>query len=145
MKNFEPPNTVLIVEDEVAFREALVMAIGDEGYEVHSASNGAEAIALLEHVRPDVIILDLQMPVMGGPAFLSEYRSRHQTAVPVIVCSTRRHDLVISGLNVSAFLTKPVDIDDLLATIKFNILKSQDSSGKRRTDRRQRADRPSSL
>jgi CheY-like chemotaxis protein len=121
MRTSDPPRTVLIVEDEAAFREALVMAVGDEGYTVHSASNGAEAISLLERVTPDIIILDIQMPVMNGQAFLNEYQRRYTNAAPVIVCSTRRHDAVVSQLKVSAFLTKPVDIDDLLEAIENNL------------------------
>jgi DNA-binding response OmpR family regulator len=121
MTFIDPQRSVLIVEDEPSFREALVMAIGDEGYDVHSASNGAEAIDLLEHVTPDIIILDIHMPIMDGPAFLTEYRSRHEHCAPVIICSTRRHDATISRLDVSAFLNKPVDIDELLDAIQDNI------------------------
>jgi DNA-binding response OmpR family regulator len=109
------------VEDEAAFRDALVMAVGDEGYNVHSASNGAEAIALLQRISPDIIILDIQMPIMGGQAFLTEYQAKFAAPAPVIICSTRRHDAVVSKLNVSAFLTKPVDIDDLLDAIQQHL------------------------
>jgi CheY-like chemotaxis protein len=117
MTSLNSAGCVLIVEDEAAFRNALAMAIGDEGYQVLCAGNGLEAISLLEHATPDVIILDIHMPVMNGPAFLAEYRRRHERQAPVIVCSTSRHDTLVEQLNVAASMNKPVDIDELLDAI----------------------------
>lgn len=108
---------VLIVEDERAFRTALAMAVGDEGFDVDTADNGAEALAVLADRTPDVIILDLKMPVMTGTQFLEEYGRRFVHRAPVIVCSTVRRETVGRLRGVAAFLAKPVDLDDLMAAI----------------------------
>jgi len=112
---------VLIIEDEHSFREALEMAISDEGYSVVSATNGEEALQLLERLQPDLILMDVHMPVMDGIEFLNLYRFRYVNRVPIIVCSTRsrRSEFDVSG--VVAFMSKPVDIDDLLQTVHNHI------------------------
>lgn len=108
---------VLIVEDERAFRAALAMALTDEGFEVDAAANGAEALDRVARRQPDVILLDLQMPVMTGPQFLEAYARACALPAPVIVCSTHRRETVERLPGVAAFLAKPVDLDELLAAI----------------------------
>ncbi len=57
---------VLIVDDHAAIRDILALKFNAQGFDVHEASNGAEGISRAEELRPDVIILDLSMPVMNG-------------------------------------------------------------------------------
>jgi CheY-like chemotaxis protein len=66
---------VLVVEDSPALRHLLAMALADEGYAVHTAADGARALELLERLAPCLILLDLRMPVMDGPAFARAYRA----------------------------------------------------------------------
>lgn len=61
---------ILIVEDETALREIYVMLFGLEGFQVHDAANGELAVQQLKKVKPDIILLDVLMPVMGGIEFL---------------------------------------------------------------------------
>jgi CheY-like chemotaxis protein len=78
--------TVLFVDDEPCMREVMTMLLGEEGYEIFTASDGLEALARLRTVTPDVIISDLNMPRMSGFEFLSVVRRRFPT-IPVIAIS----------------------------------------------------------
>lgn len=80
--------TILIVEDELTLNEAYQMILSQEGYDVHVAYDGDEALQMCETLEPDLILLDLRMPKMGGIEFLQEYRlvERHPN-VKVIVFS----------------------------------------------------------
>jgi CheY-like chemotaxis protein len=85
---------ILVVDDHAATREPLAKLLRYEGYETAVACNGAEALASLRERKPDLVLLDLLMPKMGGLAFLDEAaREPHGTGLPVIV--------VTGGLSVS--------------------------------------------
>ena len=82
-----PPRTVLVVDDDPEILDALDMVLGEAGYDVVSANNG---IVALEYLRsspaPDVVLLDLFMPLMNGWEFVREVRISERTAhVPIIV------------------------------------------------------------
>lgn len=64
---------ILIVEDERSLNEAYQMVLSSEGYEIHSAYDGEEALEITETVEPDLILLDLRMPKVGGIDFLKKY------------------------------------------------------------------------
>lgn len=87
---------ILIVEDEVALREAFVMVLELQGYEVVQAENGHEALELLKTFNPDIIILDILMPIMGGIEFLetAELKMTHPNT-HVIVLSNLSDDRTI--------------------------------------------------
>ncbi len=72
-------------------RHTVCRFLEQRGYEVESASNGAEAVALIGCVRPDLIVTDLEMPRMTGPEFITVLKSNPQTAtIPIVVISARR-------------------------------------------------------
>ena len=77
-----------MVDDDALIRDTLATALGDEGYAVRVAADGRAALDTIGHWRPDVIVLDLMMPVMDGPAFRAAQRATAETAqIPVIVLS----------------------------------------------------------
>ena len=81
---------VLIVEDDPDASSLMSSWLGSEVSELKTAWNGQEALAVLENFRPDVIFLDLQMPIMDGPSFLQRLRADERfTKVPVIVITAR--------------------------------------------------------
>ncbi len=81
----------LVVDDSMLVRHTVCRFLEQRGYEVESASNGAEAVALMGCLRPDLVVTDLQMPRMTGPEFITVLKSNPTTAtVPVIVLSGRR-------------------------------------------------------
>lgn len=108
--------SILVIEDDQAIRSLLVDVLVDDGYEVRSASDGEEALALLEGWQPHLIILDQLMPRMDGTAFRAEQRTRpHLAAIPTLLLSAIR-DLPEQArdLNVAATLPKPFNLDELL-------------------------------
>jgi CheY-like chemotaxis protein len=111
---------VLVVDDDASIRGFLAEALSDEGYHVETAGNGQEALTILGGWRPDVILLDLMMPVMDGWEFRSAQRQLPGLAdVPVIVLSATR-DLPSKAeqLQPAWLFSKPFDLDELLATIE---------------------------
>lgn len=121
----EPPadvdraRRVLVVEDERTIRRSIVGYLQDAGYTVDEAENGAEALTAMREAVPDVVVLDLLMPVMGGRAFLQACRQDVRLgAVPMVLLSAA-HDLTkaTEQLQPRASLAKPVDLDVLLAVV----------------------------
>jgi CheY-like chemotaxis protein len=110
---------VLVVEDERTIRQSIAGYLGDAGYTVDEAGNGTEALARMEAAIPDVVVLDLLMPVMGGRDFMQACREQPRlAAVPVILLSAA-HDLTqaTEQLQPRASLAKPIDLDVLLAIV----------------------------
>jgi len=110
-----PVSPVLIVEDDTDIREAMQEILEAEGYRACSASNGAEALRLLDRVhKPGLVLLDLMMPVMDGHAFLEVFRSNPNFAdVPVVVVSAG----IIVAPSINGFIKKPFDSDQLLQAV----------------------------
>jgi CheY-like chemotaxis protein len=80
--------TLVVVDDESLVTEILTFLLGNEGYVVHCAANGREALEVVARVRPDVVITDLMMPVMSGVEFARALRERDDfRRVPIILCS----------------------------------------------------------
>src|SRR5687768_17427882 len=99
---------VLVVEDDDALRSHLVDALKAAGHPVVAAANGAAALEEVHRRRPSVILLDLVMPVMNGPAFLAAYREFPEPRAPVVLC-TDLHDPAaqLAHLGASDYLRKP--------------------------------------
>jgi len=79
--------TVLIVDDEENIRALYKEELADEGYDVILASNGYEALEVLNSRKPDAIILDIKMPGMDGVTLLKLIKERKDDDIPVIICS----------------------------------------------------------
>ncbi len=110
--------TVLIIDDEPDIREIFETLLGHDGYDVLTASDGAEAMDLLhDGARPDVILLDLMMPQMDGWQFRVAQRNDPTiAAMPVIAVSADR-TAKAAAIDADAYLAKPVDVNTLLLTI----------------------------
>jgi CheY-like chemotaxis protein len=110
---------ILIVEDDADLREMMAQLLSLEGYRAETAANGRDALKYLERGdRPDVILLDLMMPVMDG----WEFRRRQVqdptiATVPVVVLSAL-DPARASDLGGTAFLKKPLDFDRLLELVR---------------------------
>jgi two-component system KDP operon response regulator KdpE len=118
--------TILVVEDEPALRRTLVAALGSCGYDVVGAETGVEALDHVRRGRPDLVVLDLELPEMNGWEFLNHFRREHEHAsVPVLVTSaTHRH--VEGRLAIQAFLAKPFDLDELLECVQALLCEPSD-------------------
>ncbi|MGC3997161.1 MAG: response regulator [Anaeromyxobacter sp.] len=113
------PARILVVEDDLAVRETIVEVLADEGYDVSSAANGAEALQRLAgELRPDLIVLDLMMPVMDGPTFRARQRTDPRlSGIPVLVLSASHRNEFAGGPLGEAFLAKPFDLKRFVDTV----------------------------
>jgi diguanylate cyclase (GGDEF)-like protein len=119
---------ILLVEDNADAREALALLLENHGYTVRSAANGAEALEEAQRQPPDLVITDIEMPVLSGFDVVAQFRSQPELAgIPVIVVSGH-NDIRdrIAGFDLGAddFLPKPVHVDELLARVRRHLLRS---------------------
>jgi CheY-like chemotaxis protein len=104
---------VLVVDDDRDIRELLVELLGGEGYLVSSAADGRQALREAHAHRPDVILLDLMMPVMDGYQFrAAQLEDPDLAQVPVVIISAFDH-----RLEAAAVIQKPFLVEELLATV----------------------------
>ncbi len=111
---------VLVVDDDALIRDTLATALIDEGYAVRVAPDGQAALQTLHEWLPDLIVLDLMMPVMDGHAFRMAQRGLDRAAhIPVIVLSAA-HNIQgrVAGLGAAAVLPKPFDLGILLDVVE---------------------------
>ena len=112
------PPLVLVVDDDPDILEAICDILEAEGYRVARARHGEEALARVEAQRPDVILLDLMMPVMDGVAFAQALRLRPAVRdVPIVVISADGNPQRAAAVGASGYLAKPFDIEALLAQV----------------------------
>lgn len=111
--------TVLVVDDEFGVAEVLEAVLQDEGFRVVTAINGRQGLERAAEAQPDIIMLDVMMPIMGGAAMLAALRSDPRFGqVPVILMSSLDEATAretCSGFQ--AFLRKPFRIADMLAVL----------------------------
>lgn len=115
---------ILIVEDDSDFQDIYQLYLQGASYEVSTAGNGEEGLAALEKGTPDLIVLDLIMPVMDGEEFYVRLRAEEKWRhVPVIVASVNEKlpQRVLDLGGVSANLKKPFDMDSLLEKIRTHL------------------------
>jgi CheY-like chemotaxis protein len=111
---------ILVVEDDPMIREVLAGLLADEGYDVELAAHGGEGLDRLRERRPDLIVLDLMMPVMDGWRFRAEQRQLADCSdIPVVVLSAVR-DLgeQANRLDAAGAIHKPFELDAALRTIE---------------------------
>jgi chemosensory pili system protein ChpA (sensor histidine kinase/response regulator) len=117
--------TVMVVDDSLTMRKVLGRTLEREGYQVVTAKDGMDALQLLPETRPDIILLDIEMPRMDGFEFARNVRGDADTAgIPIIMISSRtaeKHQSHAKEIGVNAFLGKPVQDDDLLAEINIHL------------------------
>ncbi len=114
-----PTATVLVVEDEESFVDALTVGLEREGFRVRVARDGAEALDLFDVVRPDVVLLDVMLPRVSGLDVCRQIRNR--SSVPIIMVSAKTSELdTVVGLEVGAddYVPKPFRLRELIARIR---------------------------
>ena len=114
----------MVVDDDEEIRGLLELVLEAEGYEVLIAPNGARALELADRHRPDLILLDMRMPVMDGWAFARTYREHPQPHAPIVVM-TAAPDAGQRAAEVQAdgFVGKPFDLPELVSMINSNVQK----------------------
>jgi DNA-binding response OmpR family regulator len=118
--------TILVVDDEVKLREMIRVYLAQEGFRVVEAANGRDALFVARHEKPDLIILDLMMPEMGGFEFMRAYAK--EASAPVIMLTAKVDDQdKILGLELGAddYVTKPFNVRELIARVRAVLRRSQ--------------------
>ena len=117
--NQEPATTILVVEDEESFVDALTVGLKREGFRVRVARDGAEALALFDLVQPDLVLLDVMLPLVSGVDVCREIRSRSK--VPIIMVTARSSEIdTVVGLEIGAddYVSKPYRLRELVARMR---------------------------
>jgi putative two-component system response regulator len=127
----QPPvlnKQILLVEDNRDLREAVSASLTFENYIVHQAEDGQAALALLQRITPDLIISDINMPIMGGIELRKALRENPRwVPIPFIFLTANDSpdDIRLGrGLGVEDYLTKPIDPADLLAVVNARLLRA---------------------
>ncbi len=110
---------ILLVEDDADTARSLSKALENSGYRVSTVDTGTEAKALIEHLKPDLILLDLMLPDTDGLVLTTALKAL--TNAPIIICSARTEQVDrVLGLKLGAddFVAKPFDLDELEARIE---------------------------
>lgn len=125
---------ILVVDDEENIRRLLSYSLGKAGYDVTEARNGADALNAVGIAKPDLIVLDVMMPVMDGNEVVMRLKANPQTAeIPVILLSARTSDVdKVYGLDIGAddYVTKPFSVNELIARIKARLRRLALAGGK---------------
>ena len=127
--------TVLVVEDEESFVEALTVGLAREGFRIQVARDGEAALAMFDAVRPDVVLLDVMLPKISGVDVCRELRKRSQ--VPIIMVTAKGSEIdTVVGLEVGAddYVTKPYRIRELVARMRAVMRRAIDREGDLGTD-----------
>jgi CheY-like chemotaxis protein len=112
--------TVLVVDDEALIAMALEAALQDAGYQVTTAANGRQGLERLAEAQADIVLLDMMMPIMNGPAMLGAMAAKPElSGIPVIILSSLPEATVRAQADgVAAILRKPYTANEVLRAIE---------------------------
>jgi DNA-binding response OmpR family regulator len=110
---------ILVVDDKLELRNLLKSYLIQEGFDVVTANDGQEALHVARHEKPNLIILDLMMPEMGGYEFMRSYNREADTPVVILTAKIDENDKVL-GLELGAddYVTKPFSLRELTARVR---------------------------
>jgi two-component system response regulator RegX3 len=119
------PLSVLVIEDEESFIEALVVGLRREGFLVTVARDGVEGEAMFDRVRPDLVLLDIWLPHKSGIDVCRELRARSKVPIIMVTAKSSEIDTVV-GLEVGAddYVTKPYRLRELVARMRAVLRRS---------------------
>jgi two-component system, OmpR family, phosphate regulon response regulator PhoB len=124
-----PLPVVLLVEDEPAQRAVLSYNLEAEGFEVQTADNGEDALALIAEGAPDLILLDWMMPHVSGIEVCRRLKARPETrGIPIIMLSARSEDVdKVRGLETGAddYVIKPYSVNELMARLRAQLRRTR--------------------
>lgn len=121
------PLKVLIVDDEPSILQLLSMALRYDGWQVETASNGAEAVALAEASAPDVMVLDIMLPDFDGMQVLSRLRGQGDLVPVLFLSALGAVDDRVRGLTAGGddYMVKPFSIEELVARLRALVRRSR--------------------
>jgi DNA-binding response OmpR family regulator len=112
-------NTILVVDDQSSVRQLLQDYLTEQGFRVFTATDGQNAIYMARREPPDLILLDIMMPIMDGYQFIRQFRLERQTPIIIITAREEETDAVL-GLELGAddYVVKPFRMRELVARIQ---------------------------
>ena len=112
--------TIVIIDDEFGLADVLSATLSDSGFRVHTASNGAQGLAVMREHPPDLVLLDYMMPILDGPAVLRAMQADERFAnTPVVMMSSLSEATVRTRASgYVAFLRKPFTFEAVLEAIE---------------------------
>lgn len=122
---------ILVVDDEASYRDALAVALRQEGFAVEVAADGAEALERFAATEPSLVLLDVMLPRMSGVDVCRDIRSRSN--VPIIMVTARNAEIdAVVGLEVGAddYVTKPFRLRELVARVRAVLRRAPDDAPK---------------
>lgn len=119
-------STILVVDDEAALRDMIRLYLEQEGFHVVEAGDGRRALYVARVEKPDLIILDVMMPEMGGFEFLRAHAKESRTPVIMLTAKIEDTDKIL-GLELGAddYLTKPFNVRELIARVRAVLRRTQ--------------------
>ncbi|MCO8274121.1 response regulator [Actinoplanes sp. TRM 88003] len=112
------PTTVLIAEDDEDVRDLVALRLGAAGYKTVTVDNGNDAISVANFERPDLVVLDIDMPGLDGLTVCQQLQGMARTSrIPVLILSARSRDLDAShgrAMGADDYIAKPFDSGDLV-------------------------------
>ena len=111
---------ILVIDDEPDLREMIQYQLQKSGFEVHTAINGADALKKLESLNPHLIILDMNMPEMGGKEFFKKICNDNNTPkYPILVLTAAVSiESLFQDFNVNGYVAKPFTIEEFMRAVK---------------------------
>jgi len=117
-RNGETPK-VLVIDDDDELADVIRQVLRDAGYSVATVRHGAAALELVRHTSPDLILLDLSMPIMDGWSFVAQYRRTGKADARIVLLTGNSHAPEIAErLNADGYVSKPFDLADLMAIVQ---------------------------
>lgn len=113
---------VLVVDDDLSYRDALSVGLEHEGFTVHLAADGKAALHGFARIKPDVVVLDLRLPDLSGSEVLKEIRQTSDTPVVILSASNEELDVVVCfELGADDYVAKPFRLRELVARLNAAI------------------------
>jgi CheY-like chemotaxis protein len=105
----------LVVDDSMLIRHTVCRFLEERGFTVESATNGRDALQVLERVRPNLVITDMQMPIMGGSELITAIKACSETAaIPIVIVAGRSSGFDENEKRAQFVIFKDIDIDKQL-------------------------------
>lgn len=118
MKQVGGAHRVLVIDDDDELADVVRQVLRDANYSVATVRHGAAALELVRHIAPDLILLDLTMPIMDGWSFVSQYRRTAKESARIVLLTANAHAAEIARtLGADGYITKPFDVDDLVTIV----------------------------
>lgn len=126
------PLSALVVDDSMLIRHTVCRFLEERGFAVRSANNGRDALEALGHLRPDIIVTDVQMPNMSGTELITALRAATATArIPVVIVAGKQSGFEKTDHGADFVIFKDIDIEDQLGQALECLLGAKASKGQK--------------